>query len=668
MVAEETAPEKQARNYNLKPGGAYGWVGWTTAVLMLAAVMRLVALQDVPPGLAQDEVLNADIVTFIRQGAFALFFREGYGHEPLYHYWSTPFQVLLGDNVLSIRLPAVFLGILLVALTMRWGKRAFGGTAAIGAGAFLAISWWPIVFSRVGLRPIMEPVFLLLFAWFWPRRPWLAGLFLGLSLYTYTGARVLFLWPLLLGLYWFLFRSRLPAEKVSVLGRALPQPLLAAGVTLSVMLLLYAPLAITLRADPTLQQRVQQLEGPLVALREGSLRPILTTSLATLGVFSSTGDPRWTYMLPGRPLFDPLTAVLFYGGLALAAWRFLQPWYAFLLFWLLVGLLPSAITPQAPSTVRMVGAMPAVYLFPGLAVAWLWSLRGRLGSSAAWARWGIPLFTAALFAINLALTINLGFVRWPQALETRLKYQTVLRDMADYLRAQPAQSPVFADGFFRPITADTLRRDMGDDIDGRWVQSGSEVAGAVVLPAEGGGSLYVPEYAAPDVQLMAYAGIDPQPAYRSPQRPSFAVYELPSESGIAMLAQTFDFENLISLVGYEITSPPDGQVLQMLSAWQVAGDLPYDLAIFVHWLDDEGRLISQHDGLDAAPQTLQRGDLIIQRHVLPYPSGMSNPSGSLQIGLYLRENGRRLSLSGGDRQIGDTVEIPLSEEMFFEQP
>ncbi|MCA9961730.1 MAG: hypothetical protein KC443_21975, partial [Anaerolineales bacterium] len=129
------------------------FLGWATVVLLLAALLRLLVLQDVPPGLAQDEVLNADIVTFIRQGYHALFFREGYGHEPLYHYWSVPFQVLLGDNVLSVRLPAVCLGLLLVAATMRWAKREFGEETAVVAGFGLAVSWWPLIFSRIGLRP-----------------------------------------------------------------------------------------------------------------------------------------------------------------------------------------------------------------------------------------------------------------------------------------------------------------------------------------------------------------------------------------------------------------------------------------------------------------------------------------------------------------------------------
>jgi hypothetical protein len=638
------------------------WLFLATAVLLTSAVMRQILLGQIPPGLAQDEVLNADVVSFIRQGALTLFFREGYGHEPLYHYWSVPFQVLLGDNLLSIRLPAVFLGILLIALTMRWARRDFDPIVALAAGLFLAISWWPIIFSRIGIRPIMEPLLLLLFAWFWPRKPWAAGLFLGLSLYTYTGARVVFLWPILLMLYWLLFGRRIETPKTQMFGRSVSQPLYAAVIVLIVATAVYMPLALKLRADPTLQQRVQQLEGPLAALGQGDLQPILQTTLATLGVFSFTGDPRWTYMLPGRPLFDPLTAVFFYAGLVLALWRFKRPKYAFVLFWLAVGLLPSAITPQAPSTIRMIGALPVVYIFPSLIISWLWKRKQTSQASAPWLSTAVPILVAGLFLLNLGITITYGFVRWPQALETRLKYQSVLVDIAGYLETQPTASPVFADGFYRPITADSLRRDLGWDPDGRWVQTGAEVSGALVLPAEGGGSLFVPEYAAPDPELMNLAGISSPPLYRSENKPSFSVYDLSAGPRVSLLPQPVPFERFLSLVGYEITTLEDGQALQIVTAWQVIGELPDDLAIFVHWLDGEGNLISQHDGFDAAPGTLRPGDIVIQHHVLPWTSTLPIPIGSLHIGFYLREDGRRIPLVDESGALVDFYQIPLEEK------
>ena len=617
---------------------------WAVVVLLLAAVMRLFALLDLPPGLAQDEVLNADVVTFIRQGYHAIFFREGYGHEPLYHYWSVPFQILFGDNGLSIRLPAVYLGLLLVAATMRWTKREFGLVTALAAGIGLAISWWPIIFSRVGIRPIMEPLFLVVFAWFWPRRPWLAGLFLGLSVYTYTGARVVFLLPVLLFLYWFAAVRWVNVPRKKLHNWRLPKPQLAAIIVFLVALLLVLPLAYTLRLDPTLQQRVQQLEGPLQALLQGNIQPVLSSSLSTLGIFSFKGDPRWTYSMSGRPLFDPLTAVFFYGGLLLAILRFRKPAYAFALFWLIVALIPSAVTPQAPSTVRLVGAIPVVYLMPALGVSWLWHRFQQRGMNR---KLVSALFVVAgllviIFSLNLFLTVRDGFVRWPSALETREKYQTVLREIAHDLQDSPSEGVVIADGFYRPITADTLRRDLARDVPVRWIQTGGDVAGAIVLPHEGDGRLYVPEYAAPDTQLMEAAGLASDPLYRSERKPSFAVYALPRNSEVPTFGAEVTFGDKITLVGYDTSMVQNQQSIQLFTVWRVDDSLPADLVSFVHWINEDGLLISQHDGLDAVPETLQQGDLVIQRHILPVAGSFPYGSSSFHIGFYSRGDGNRL--------------------------
>ncbi|MFQ5400788.1 MAG: ArnT family glycosyltransferase [Anaerolineae bacterium] len=610
-------------------------------VLLLAAAMRLIALRGVPPGLAQDEVLNADIVSFIRQGERALFFREGYGHEPLYHYYATPFQWLLGDNMLSIRLPPAFLGLLLVAATMRWVKREFGKVAAVAAGLGLAVSWWPIIFSRVGIRPILEPLLLVCMAWFWPRRPCLAGLLLGLSVYSYTAARVVFLIPVLMGGYTMLVHGRTRKGAGGV------RP---AVIVLLTTVLVYLPLALTLHFDPTLQERVRQLAGPLTALSQGDVKPVLETTWATLGVFSFTGDPRWTYTLPGRPFFDPLTAVLFYGGLGLAMWRWRRPRYAFALIWLIVGLIPSAVTPQAPSTIRLVGAMPVVFLIPALAVSWLWeraAVASTSGEGGAARQRVVVAMLAAVFFLNLGRTVLNGFIRWPAALETRMKYQKVLYDIGQDLQQSGDGPMVVTEGFFEPIDADSLRRDIGQEMDVRWVQTGQEVAGALVFPDSQGEDmrLYVPEYAPPDPALMTMAGIGSRPLYRSEETPSFSVYALPPEPPAPSHPLMETFDGVITLLGYELKLPEE-RPLQIFTIWRVEAVLPQDLAIFVHLLAPAGQIFAQHDGLDAAPQTLHPGDIVIQRHLLFLPGSLSLEGHTLQLGLYTRSDGRRLTRTG----------------------
>ena len=606
-----------------------------TPVLLLAAFFRLFALHDVPPGLSQDEVLNADIVQIIRSGEHALFFREGFGHEPLYHYFSVPFQLLLGDNFLSIRLPAVTLGLLLVALTLRWAKREFNTGTALVAGLGLAISWWPIIFSRIGIRPIMAPVLLLLTAWFWRKRPFLAGLFLGLSFYSYTGARVVFLIPLLFALWAFVLRGS---------GNGIRLHLRSALIVLAVSIAVAAPLFYVLWADPSLQQRVDQLDGPLNALLEGAPQPILQSAMRTMGVFSFTGDPRWTYTLPDRPLFDWGTAVFFYIGLGIAFWRWKQPRYAYLLIWLGVGLLPSAVTPQSPSTVRMVGALPVVYMLVGLGVTAVFS---SLTSSSLARKNVLVQVTSSfvlliLLGINLFRTVNDGFTRWPQAETTRLShYQTVLHDIARNWKASPTENIVVAEAFFEPIDRDSLIRNLGTDPQARWVQAGDDVAGALVLPFGGNGRLYVPEYAPPDTELLNLAGIDTTPQFRSQTYPSFTTYSLPTIEPTLMKMPPVLFSDSISLIGYEILPSNSEDNLVLFTLWRVEKMLPADLAPFVHLVDGDEKIVAQHDGFDAAAVTLQAGDLILQRHLLPLERPFSTENNTIYVGLYQRGSNTR---------------------------
>jgi hypothetical protein len=616
------------------------------AILLAAAALRLLWLHDVPPGLSQDEVLNADIVQLIRQGRHALFFREGFGHEPLYHYWSVPFQILLGDNVLSIRLPAVFLGLLLVAAAMRWARRDFGLAAALATGLGLAISWWPIVFSRIGIRPILEPLLLVAAFWLWPKRAGLAGLVLGLAVYTYTAARYVFLIPL--GMAAYLFARRCHKSRASEAYGSLRQALIVFMVSLAT----FVPLALTLRADPNLQQRVGQLSEPLAALARGDFGPVARAALATLGVFTFTGDPRWTYSMPGRPLFDPLTGALFYLGLGLAFWRFRRPRYALILLWLAFGLGPSAISPDAPSTVRLVGAMPMVYLMPGLAVSFLWSNRhrlgigmGRVGRPAAAA--GVVLLAALLF-LNLGRTVADGFRRWPAELQTRLRYQTVSLDMARHWREHPAEPLVLTDAYVEPIDLDSFARNLNSPVAGRWVQTGPVVAGALVLPAGAEAlTLYVPEYA--PVPLALLDAVDPgsEPVYRSPSEPSFAVYHLTPPAERDMGGPSVLFGGLATLLGYRQLDRQAGQPLELLTLWRVEASWPSDLAIFVHLVNPAGDIVAQHDGLDVYPEILWPGDEVVQLHILDLPQPAPPGPLSLQVGLYRRSTQSRL-LHPGD--------------------
>lgn len=608
-----------------------------TLLLLLAASLRLVALHTIPPGLSQDEVLDADIAEGILAGRHALFFQEGFGHEPLYHYYAAPLQKLLGDNVLGIRLPSVWLGLLVIALAWRWARRDHGPWAAATVAAGLAVSWWPIVFSRLGIRPIAEAVGLLLAALAWFRHPGLAGLALGLTLYTYTPATVMLALPALLALHAWV-QARRGALRPGEPGPGHHLLILAiAG-------LVYAPLFLYLRANPALLERLNQIGGPLAALQAGDWRPVWQASLATLGVFGFTGDPRWTYMWPGRPVFDPILGLVWYFVVILTMRRFGEARYALLLLWLAVALTPSALTADAPSPIRLIGALPVVYLLPGVA---LQSAAGRYPRL--WL--GVALMVATGWTLGRTLTLH--FNAWPQQFETRLKYQTIFLEMAQAIRATPL-TPVVADGFFEPIDADSLRRNLGADPQTRWVQAGA----ALVFPADRPARLYVPESDPLQPALLEAGGLSAEPLYRALTPPGFAVYALPSAPSPPLaLSPPAAFGGQLTLLGYQALPHRPDAPLELITYWQVEAPLAADVALFLHaaLVDAPAASppVTQHDGLDAIPATLHPGDRFLQYHRLSPPSAAG--AYQLTIGVYQRATGQRLRLPNGQ----DTLPLPL---------
>ncbi len=232
-------------------------------------------------------------------GNFAIYYTEAYGHEAGFHYLQALSVALLGDHALALRLPAVFAGLLLVAIQYALTRRLFGVPVALIATALLAVLFWPVFYSRLGLRAMLLPVvagvslYCWWQAWTWdqPRnkrgqRPpvlvqlsrqpsfWfaLAGLFAGLTLYTYMAARAVPIFYAVWLLYLFLFHRPRFRQKWR-------------GILLFVLLfaLVAAPLLIFLQSNPGAEFRISEIDAPLQALLAGDLRPVIENSFKIIG-------------------------------------------------------------------------------------------------------------------------------------------------------------------------------------------------------------------------------------------------------------------------------------------------------------------------------------------------------------------------------------------------
>ena len=464
---------------------------WITLILLVAAALRLVALDGAPPGMTHDEADHGLTALSIRHGARALYFPIGYGREPLYDYATAVVMHATGPTILAPRLTSVYFSLLLIAAVYAWARRAFGAPVALLTAAGLAGGFWPLMTARQALRSSMLPaVFALAVLFFWggifgeqgrtpplsgrglgrglrapllPRSPaplLLAGLLLGLSFYIYLPARVLWLaLPALVGYLWLWRRLTTYSTERRTLATRATRGLL---VTLVIAAAVAAPLLLYLAARPALEVRVGELSAPLRAAAGGDFAPLWANATAALRLFTIEGDQTWRYNVPGRPLLPGALGWLFYAGLLVAGWlavvglkkrgttdyadstdlrplesvksaksvvSFSSPGAFLALVWLALGFAPVLVTGPGLATTQAIGMLPVLYVFPALALVAGYRVLVTRHSS---------LVTLLLVVLYTAIAIGAArvyFGQWTNHPEVRVQYETTMVTTLRYLDA-----------------------------------------------------------------------------------------------------------------------------------------------------------------------------------------------------------------------------------------
>jgi len=679
---------------------------WPAVVglLLLAFVMRVWQLNDVPPGLHHDEVIIGQVAKDILRGNFAIYFTAGYGHEPLYHYLVAGFFAVLGASAFTLRLASAFIALTGLAVAYRLTRRLFSPGVALGLLAWLSISLWPVFFSRVGLRGITLPLLTTLTAYFlWQAlhsaritHYVFAGALLGLTLYTYQASRV---FPVIFAVFFVYLvatRASLITRYSSFISRA--------GVFFITALLVAAPLIIYLTViNPAAEARVADLSGPLNQLRAGDPSEVITSTLNTLGMFTVKGDAVPIYNVSERPVFpDPIGSALFYLGLLVCVWRWRQPAYALMLIWFFISLTPAMVTPFSPNFVRTLAAWPVPFVFAALGMEAIGRLvTGQLVTRSK--RHPVTLSPAMRFAarhlviglfgvvltFNTALTYRDYFLDWPRGDYVRFWQQATWTQVVRALNADPASTPVGVSGLsvqdFDPQTFDLLG--VRSDLIVQWFDCRSAmvysrdadveryiVPGYLPCDLERLGAQLISQVHWPDSSEVAYSLY-----HFNLDRPRGWIFKL-RENPVYVGGESFDaqapldsmtrvpppdFEGLQFFGGVidrtgEAT-PPDlshfkpGSVVVLDTYWQLQQPPTALLKIFVHLTAPDGRIVAQADGLDVNLATLQPGDLFRQRQQLELPADLPPGPYRISLGVYQAAGGQRLQAQLPDRAVDSIV-------------
>ena len=355
-----------------------------------AALFRLGNLDQVPPGLFIDEAQDGlDASAILRGERFPVVVEigaiKGRSREALFHYLVAGFFRIAGTSVHSLRLTVALIGIATVITLFFLVEPILGPHLAFIASLLLAVCRWHVTVSRVAVRAVLVPLFVvlvLLACLHLARRRTLGaaillGSVLGLGFYTYPA-------------YWIVPPALALCLAVAVAAKRFRPTAADAKLALASLLALLAadvPLIhYALTRPDYFFARALEVATPVVG-REAGILSLLANLRRVLLMFHLRGDPVPMYNIPGRPLLDPLTGIAFLLGLVWIIKRGRRRpvlSFALLAFWFL-PLLPAVFSNFYASALRSVGSIPAICVISAIGlvavsdwVASRWPRRGSL--------------------------------------------------------------------------------------------------------------------------------------------------------------------------------------------------------------------------------------------------------------------------------------------------
>jgi 4-amino-4-deoxy-L-arabinose transferase-like glycosyltransferase len=380
------------------------WAG-LLAIVALAAMVRIVGLRDLPPGLFCDEAGNGYnsylLLTTGRDESreFLPLYVWSFGvsyKNPVFIYAATVPIALFGLNEFSVRLTAACFGVLAVLGMGVLGRLVFGVAGGLIAALLLAVVPWHVHFSRIAFELIAFPAIFLfacaaLVAGVRGRARWLlvAGPLFSLCLYTYGPAKMFV--PLFL-----LGAVAVYARRLWALRRVTAAALLLAALT-AVPVIIF-----------DLQHRDRSSQyfsrtttlSPTQTPRENAARVWdQYTRFFSRAFLFERGDPLARHAVPGFGELYWCMVPLLALGVLWCLWPG-HPEGKLFLWWLLLYPIAPALMNEAPSASRgFIGVAAFCLVATAGAVAVLETLRRLLP----WPRVALTLQLAAVAVLLVAL-------------------------------------------------------------------------------------------------------------------------------------------------------------------------------------------------------------------------------------------------------------------------
>jgi sugar lactone lactonase YvrE len=386
---------------------------WLLGILLLALFMRLFQFFSLPFGTWYDEATaGLEARRILQESTFRPVFSVAMNQVAHHLYLLALSMRLLGDNIIALRSVSVLFGLGTVVAAYLFGREYGGRRWGLLLAVLVAGMRWHVNFSRIAMNGVDATFFEFLTLYFALRavraRPgplravtWL-GLSVGLGLCFYSPYRLFvaagILFVLIMLATHYLSRRDAPAcmaqpgradlshrdaETPATQEKASNQKVHRNRHWLAINLGLLL-VAVWLAAMPAIQYAWRDSgtfwgRARHVSVFQNREDPNLARALANnvqkhLLMFNYKGDSNGRHNLPGAPMLDRLSAILFALGLGLAIVR-RDRLSIFFLCLLVTGLMGGILTLdfEAPQSLRSIGALPAVVYFVALSLDTLWA-------------------------------------------------------------------------------------------------------------------------------------------------------------------------------------------------------------------------------------------------------------------------------------------------------
>ncbi len=674
-------------------------------IIGVAFALRVIKLNSLPFSLNLDEAINGlDALQLLRLTWLTPFLQNNFGRETLFFYGQGLALQLYGISFFSLRFASALSGTLTIPLLYLVGQRLRLDNllshkkgkvwwlkyispplrerldmAGLLAATGLAVSYWHVYFSRLGLRAILLPPLLLGLVWcFWQgwddqkgqgrRRFWLviAGFLLGLTFYTYLAARLL---PVL-----FIIFVAIELIKPQPNRKEKAVDFFIFGL---VATLTGVPLVFYFQQNPqAFGSRTQTISifagnAPLDTLG-GNL-----TSLLQIHFFGGAWLGEW-------PALNLLSALGLLLGLLVCLHHLKKPAIRFLLLWWGIGTAPVLFSSQdwtgQTTLLRGIMAWPALFLISAIGLVTLANLFHKITKR------GFVFFWLLLIVGSLTTIYHYFFI-WAT---TYNRFSDHPPYLARYLNSQTSQFSLTPLRFYAETVTNFLlqaRYPTLTNIEAGQLQallesnratvyllpakSTAEATFVLLVPAaDGQGTAYLlPPLTPAQIETLSHYTGTSSPlttVLDSEQEPIAHVYPLPADAPflpvsspaqVEMHPIQANFNHDLVLTGYRVepaTIKP-GETVTLSFHWQAQRPIDGDYYLFVHLFDVQqgqrhGQVNTPLTGILFDAHRWPVGLTVPDRHSFTLPADAPAGAYRFEVGLYHASSQQRLPVTVGATQ------------------